>query len=153
MIWGLFYWWKHEWITSCFGNYQENFEHSMRLFNGRYAWWLFSWFEISKFFFSIANIAKEVADKIFCEATIGSRDKNHSAIVRQLFDRSHFRLRFYPDVEIIEILGAVKNVIAMLAGFADGLKAGFNTRAAVCWLKRTILLSSFWFFFVSRFFD
>jgi glycerol-3-phosphate dehydrogenase (NAD+) len=79
----------------------------------------------------LANIAKEVADKVFCEATVGSRDENHSAIVRQLFDRPHFRLRFYPDVEIIEMLGAVKNVIAMLAGFADGLKTGFNTRAAV----------------------
>lgn len=88
---------------------------------------------------TIANIAKEVADKIFCEATVGSRDKNHSSIVRQLFDRSHFRLRFYPDVEIIEILGAVKNVIAMLAGFGDGLKAGFNTRAAVCHTKRNLL--------------
>jgi glycerol-3-phosphate dehydrogenase len=34
-------------------------------------------------------------------------------------------------VEIIEMLGALKNVISMLAGFAEGLKAGFNTRAAV----------------------
>lgn len=81
--------------------------------------------------FRLANIAKEVADKVFCEATIGSRDAHHSEIVRQLIDTSHFRLRFYPDVEIIEILGALKNVIAMCAGFADGLNAGFNTRAAV----------------------
>ena len=87
--------------------------------------------KLSLFSPSQANIAKEVADKVFCEATVGSRDKNHSAVVRQLFDRSHFRVRFYPDVEIIEILGAVKNVMAMVAGFADGLKAGFNTRAAV----------------------
>jgi len=38
---------------------------------------------------------------------------------------------FFPDVEIIEMLGAIKNVISMLAGVAEGLKAGFNTRAAV----------------------
>jgi len=78
-----------------------------------------------------ANIAKEVAEKVFCEATVGSRIQEHSEIVRQLIDRPYFRLRFYPDVEIIEILGALKNVVAMLAGFADGLKAGFNTRAAI----------------------
>ncbi|CAF0842591.1 unnamed protein product [Rotaria sordida] len=78
-----------------------------------------------------ANIAHEVAEKIFCEATVGSRDEKHSEIVRQLIDTPEFRLRFYPDVEIIEMLGALKNVIAVCAGFADGLKAGFNTRAAV----------------------
>lgn len=62
---------------------------------------------------------------------MGSRNDQHSETILQLIDRPYFRLRFYPDVEIIEILGALKNVVAMLAGFADGLKAGFNTRAAV----------------------
>ena len=103
----------------------------MSQFNGRFVNHLLLFGSIRLLLFCLANIAKEVADKVFCEATVGSRDENHSAIVRQLFDRPHFRLRFYPDVEIIEMLGAVKNVIAMLAGFADGLKAGFNTRAAV----------------------
>ncbi len=82
-------------------------------------------------FFLLANIAKEVAEKIFCEATIGSRDNKHSEIIRELIDTPVFRLRFYPDVEIIEMLGALKNIVAMLAGFSEGLKAGFNTRAAV----------------------
>jgi glycerol-3-phosphate dehydrogenase (NAD+) len=81
--------------------------------------------------FYLANIAKEVAEKIFSEATVGSRNEKHSAIVRQLIDRPHFRLRFYPDVEIIEMLGALKNVVAMLLGIVDGLKVGVNTRAAV----------------------
>jgi glycerol-3-phosphate dehydrogenase len=31
------------------------------------------------------------------------------------------------------MLGALKNVIAILVGIADGLKVGFNTRAAVCY--------------------
>jgi glycerol-3-phosphate dehydrogenase len=30
------------------------------------------------------------------------------------------------------MLGAIKNIVSMLVGFSDGLKAGFNTRAAVC---------------------
>lgn len=79
----------------------------------------------------LANIAREVAEKVFCEATIGSRNEQHSEVVRELMDRPYFRVRVYPDVEIIETLGGLKNVIAMCAGFADGLKAGFNTRAAV----------------------
>lgn len=82
-------------------------------------------------FFS-ANIANEVAEKVFCEATVGSRDDKHSEVVRQLIDTPNFRVRVYPDVEIIEMLGAVKNIVAMLAGFSEGLEAGFNTRAAVC---------------------
>lgn len=89
---------------------------------------------LSKFsscFSLAANIANEVAGKIFCEATVGSRDEQHSEVIRQLIDTDSFRVRFYPDVEIIEMLGALKNIVAMLAGFADGLKAGFNTRAAV----------------------
>jgi glycerol-3-phosphate dehydrogenase len=29
------------------------------------------------------------------------------------------------------MLGGLKNIVSMLAGFAEGLDAGFNTRAAV----------------------
>lgn len=98
----------------------------------------------------LANIAKEVAEKIFCEATVGSRDEKHSEIVRQLIDTPVFRLRFFPDVEIIEMLGALKNIITMLAGFADGLKAGFNTRAAVKHLMFSVKIDDIISF---RFFD
>ena len=79
----------------------------------------------------LANIANEVAEKVFCEATVGSRNEKHSEVVRQLIDTPVFRLHFFPDVEIIEMLGALKNIVSMLAGFAEGLKVGFNTRAAV----------------------
>ncbi|CAF2080473.1 unnamed protein product [Rotaria magnacalcarata] len=78
-----------------------------------------------------ANIANEVAKKIFCEATVGCRDDKHSEIIRQLIDTPVFRLRFFPDIEIIEMLGGLKNIVSMLAGFAEGLDTGFNTRAAI----------------------
>ncbi|CAF0882027.1 unnamed protein product [Didymodactylos carnosus] len=78
-----------------------------------------------------ANIAKEVAAKVFCEATIGTKNKEHSTIIKSLIDSDKFRLRFFPDVEIIEMLGALKNIIAMIAGFSEGLECGFNTRAAI----------------------
>ena len=88
-------------------------------------------FSFDEILLSLANIANEVAEKVFCEATVGSRDDKHSEIIRQLIDTSNFRLRVFPDVEIIEMLGALKNIVAMLAGFSEGLEAGFNTRAAV----------------------
>lgn len=104
-------------------------------------------YEIQLFLLFLANIASEVAEKVFCEATVGSHDDAQSEIVRKLIDTPTFRLRFYPDVEIIEMLGALKNIVAMLAGFSEGLKAGFNTRAAVESLLegKTIRIKSFSF--------
>merc|ERR1711936_1359908 len=60
-----------------------------------------------------ANLANEVADEKFCETTIGSKDAEVGA-----------------DTQIVEICGALKNIVACAAGFCDGLKCGDNTKAA-----------------------
>ena len=78
-----------------------------------------------------ANIANEVAQEMFCEATVGSRYFSHGQLFKQLFETDYFRITVVPDVAGAELCGALKNVVACAAGFADGLKYGNNTKAAI----------------------
>jgi glycerol-3-phosphate dehydrogenase (NAD(P)+) len=51
--------------------------------------------------------------------------------LQQIFHQNLFRVYVNPDVVGCEVAGALKNVIAIAAGMADGLGAGDNTKAAV----------------------
>ena len=51
--------------------------------------------------------------------------------VQSLFMNEIFRVYTSPDVLGIELGGALKNVIALAAGIADGLGCGDNTKAAL----------------------
>ena len=50
---------------------------------------------------------------------------------RDLFSTSNFRVYSSPDIISVELGGALKNVIAIAVGIADGLGFGRNTRAAL----------------------
>ncbi|CAF2175976.1 unnamed protein product, partial [Rotaria magnacalcarata] len=78
-----------------------------------------------------ANIASEVASGTFCEATVGARNYEHGQMVKGLLQTEEFRIVIKPDTEVIEVLGALKNIVAVAAGFSDGLGYGDNTKAAV----------------------
>ncbi len=78
-----------------------------------------------------ANIANEVAAGTFCEATVGTRNSEHGQIIKSLIQTDDFRIVIKPDVEVIEVLGALKNIVAIAVGFCDGLGYGDNTKAAV----------------------
>uniref|UniRef100_A0A7E4WCQ1 Glycerol-3-phosphate dehydrogenase [NAD(+)] n=1 Tax=Panagrellus redivivus TaxID=6233 RepID=A0A7E4WCQ1_PANRE len=79
-----------------------------------------------------ANIAPEVANDNYCEATIGTKDKQkNGALLKTLFHTDFFRINVVADTEAVELCGALKNVVACAAGFSDGLGYGDNTKAAI----------------------
>ncbi|XP_074126528.1 glycerol-3-phosphate dehydrogenase [NAD(+)], cytoplasmic [Sminthopsis crassicaudata] len=78
-----------------------------------------------------ANIASEVADEKFCETTIGCRNLAEGQLLKELLQTPNFRITVVQEVDTVEICGALKNVVAVGAGFCDGLGFGDNTKAAV----------------------
>ena len=78
-----------------------------------------------------ANIANEVALESFCESTLGCLNPQQSALWLRAFHRPWFRVTPVTDVRGVELCGALKNVVALAAGFSDGLEKGDNTKAAV----------------------
>ncbi|XP_061871546.1 glycerol-3-phosphate dehydrogenase [NAD(+)], cytoplasmic isoform X2 [Colius striatus] len=78
-----------------------------------------------------ANIANEVAEEKFCETTIGCKNAQHGQTLKELMQTPNFRVTVVQDADTVEICGALKNVVAVGAGFCDGLSYGDNTKAAV----------------------
>ena len=77
------------------------------------------------------NFAVEIMRGSPAAITVGASD---AAFGAQLVNAMHgpaFRPYYTDDVVGVEIGGALKNVIAIAAGIADGLKLGANTRAAL----------------------
>ncbi|KAI8096197.1 glycerol-3-phosphate dehydrogenase [NAD+] [Halteromyces radiatus] len=79
-----------------------------------------------------ANIASEVAEKHFGEATVACRDiEKEGPIYVALFNTNYFDIRVIGDWRGLQVCGALKNVVAVASGIVDGLRLGNNTKAAV----------------------
>lgn len=77
------------------------------------------------------TFAEEVANNLPTAITIASY---HPSLSQRLSDILHspcFRIYTSSDVIGVQVGGAVKNVLAIAAGIADGLNLGANTRAAL----------------------
>lgn len=77
------------------------------------------------------NLAKEILTGDAAAAVIAMADSVIAAALQEVFTTSLFRVYVNHDVIGCELGGALKNVIALASGMADGLGTGDNTRAAV----------------------
>lgn len=75
--------------------------------------------------------AEEVGRGIPTTAVAGARDQKTAEYIQNIFMNKVFRVYTSPDMLGIELGGALKNVIALAAGVADGLGCGDNTKAAL----------------------
>lgn len=75
--------------------------------------------------------AEEVARGLPTACVIGAHDEETARRLQRLFMSACFRVYISPDMSGIELGGALKNVIALAAGIADGMGYGDNAKAAL----------------------
>lgn len=75
--------------------------------------------------------AEEVGRGIPTTIVVGAKSKETAEHIQNLFMNEAFRVYISPDILGMELGGALKNVVALAAGIADGLGYGDNTKAAL----------------------
>ena len=77
------------------------------------------------------SFAQEVARGLPTALTLASADFDFAQRIAQALHHSRLRIYSSNDVAGVEVGGAIKNVLAIAAGICDGLKMGYNARAAL----------------------
>jgi len=77
------------------------------------------------------NLAREIMAGYAAGAVVACCDPNLARTLQGFFNRGLYRVYTTHDVVGVEAAGALKNVIAIAAGMADGVGVGDNTRALV----------------------
>ena len=77
------------------------------------------------------NLAKEILGGDAAASVIAMEDPVIAQSLQGVFASDLFRVYTNPDVVGCELAGALKNVMAIASGMADGLGTGDNTRSAV----------------------
>lgn len=77
------------------------------------------------------NLAQEIARKLPASAVIASSNPAVAERIAARLARREFRLYTNPDLLGVELCGALKNIIAIAAGAADGLGFGNNGKAGL----------------------
>jgi len=77
------------------------------------------------------SFALEVARGLPCALTLASRNAEFARAAAQTLHGGRLRVYHSSDLAGVEIGGAVKNVMAIAVGIADGLGLGQNARAAL----------------------
>jgi glycerol-3-phosphate dehydrogenase (NAD(P)+) len=77
------------------------------------------------------SFAKEIMQRLPTAVTVAANWDRVGVKVQEAFRADYFRTYLSRDVVGVQLGGALKNVIAIAAGCADGLGLGHNTRAAL----------------------
>jgi len=77
------------------------------------------------------SFAQEVAQGLPTALVLASDDMEFARQAAQTLHNPRLRIYTSNDVVGVEVGGAVKNVLAIAAGIADGMGFGYNTRAAL----------------------
>ena len=77
------------------------------------------------------NLASEIARRLPASAVVAADDIELAQRVAERLARREFRLYVNRDILGVELCGALKNVIAIAAGAADGLGFGDNGKAGL----------------------
>ncbi|MDX8408716.1 MAG: NAD(P)H-dependent glycerol-3-phosphate dehydrogenase [Mariprofundales bacterium] len=77
------------------------------------------------------SFADEVACGMPTAITLAAAKISNAAAVADYFDHSNFRIYLHDDLTGVALGGALKNVIAIAAGIAQGLELGHNAMAAL----------------------
>jgi glycerol-3-phosphate dehydrogenase (NAD(P)+) len=77
------------------------------------------------------NIAREIGQGLPAGTVVACADGQRALAAQKRISSSRMRAYTNSDVVGVEVGGAMKNVIALAAGIADGLGAGDNAKAAI----------------------
>ncbi|XP_068156882.1 uncharacterized protein Gpdh3 [Drosophila tropicalis] len=77
-----------------------------------------------------ANSAMEMAQGKLCEITIGCNNAERARVMTTVFQTDNCKVVATDDVHGVELCGTLKDIIALGAGFIDGLRLGDNARVA-----------------------
>lgn len=75
--------------------------------------------------------AEEVGRGLPTTVVVGAKSEETAEYIQDLFMCEVFRVYLSPDILGMELGGALKNVVALAAGIADGLGYGDNAKAAL----------------------
>ena len=77
------------------------------------------------------SFAAEVAARQPTAVVVAARRKDDARVAQQVFSSEAFRAYTSDDLVGVELGGALKNVMAVATGMAEGAGLGFNSRAAL----------------------
>lgn len=77
------------------------------------------------------NLAREIIQDYAAACVLAMEDSGLAESLSEVFQSRRFRVYTNRDLIGCEISGALKNVIALACGMADGMQAGDNMRAAL----------------------